>query len=96
MRARRTHLLYHGTLLYQFDMSLLATCLRLPPRQPDYRASRPHAEFLMNLPATRRQLTDSLTAAWPTSAVLRTSPVERVAALVAERFSQPAWNREFE
>ena len=28
LRVKRTHLLYHGTLLYDFDLSLIAKCLR--------------------------------------------------------------------
>ena len=39
LRAKRRHLLYHGTLLYNFDLSLIETCLSAPPRQAiaDYR-----------------------------------------------------------
>ena len=96
MRARRTHLLYHGTLLYEFDIRPMSTCLRMPPRQPDYRAARPHGEFLMSVPATRQQLVGAVTAAWPTSGTLVNWPAKRVAALVAERFSQENWNFEFE
>ena len=53
LRMKRTHLLYHGTLLYDFDLGLIEKCLRMPPRQPDYRNARPHGDFVMNVPATR-------------------------------------------
>ncbi|MBN1395236.1 MAG: lipoate--protein ligase family protein [Pirellulales bacterium] len=49
-RCRRNHLLYHGTLLYDFPLSLIERCLKIPPRMPHYRAGRGHAEFLTNLP----------------------------------------------
>ena len=62
LRVKRRHLLYHGTLLFDFDMELVARCLRHPPREPNYRAGRPHADFLTNLPATREQLRAALTS----------------------------------
>jgi lipoate-protein ligase A len=95
MRAKRTHLLYHGTLMYGADMSLVTRLLRMPPRQPAYRQARSHAEFLTNLPAERETLVQAIDRAWPTSGQLTTWPHERVAALVAERFSQRSWNYEF-
>jgi lipoate-protein ligase A len=95
MRAKRTHLLYHGTLMYACDMQLITRLLRMPPRQPEYRASRPHADFLTNLPLERQSLVAAIDRAWPTVGRLRDWPHERVAALVAERFSQGSWNFEF-
>jgi lipoate-protein ligase A len=50
LRCKRDHLLYHGTILYNFDLSLIATLLKQPPREPDYRRGRDHADFVMNLP----------------------------------------------
>jgi lipoate-protein ligase A len=52
VRCKREHLLYHGTLLYNFRLDLIDRCLRMPPRQPDYRAGRGHAEFVANLPVS--------------------------------------------
>ena len=49
-RCRRRWLLYHGTLLYDFPLALVAQCLRMPPRMPAYRDGRGHARFLTNLP----------------------------------------------
>jgi lipoate-protein ligase A len=40
LRASRTHLLYHGTLLYEFPLPLVGQLLLTPPRQPEYRARR--------------------------------------------------------
>jgi lipoate-protein ligase A len=47
LRAKRTHLLYHGTLLYNFNLPLIETCLHSPPRQPDYRNGRTHEQRSM-------------------------------------------------
>jgi lipoate-protein ligase A len=96
LRAKRTHLLYHGTLLYDSDLTLIETCLRMPPRQPEYRDQRAHLDFVINLPVDRPALTDAIDRAWPTSAELHDWPRQRVAALVDERFSQDRWNLEFE
>jgi lipoate-protein ligase A len=49
-RRTRNRLLHHGTLLYGFDAELAARYLREPARQPEYRKSRRHTEFLGNLP----------------------------------------------
>jgi lipoate---protein ligase len=95
LRAKRSHLLYHGTLLYDFDLSLIESCLKLPPRQPEYRHARSHRDFVTNLPVARDTLTQAIDAAWPTQEEIDEWPQERVATLVAERFSRDGWNFEF-
>jgi lipoate-protein ligase A len=95
LRAKRTHFLYHGTLLYQFDVSLIEKCLRMPPRQPDYREKRTHGEFVTNLPVSRHAIVKALDGAWPTDGSLQIWPEPRVALAIAERFSRDSWNREF-
>jgi lipoate---protein ligase len=95
MRVKRTHMLYHGTLMYGADLSLVARYLRMPPRQPEYRAERSHADFLVNLPLARREVIAAVDRAWPTVGSLTNWPNERVASLAAERFSQPSWTYEF-
>jgi lipoate-protein ligase A len=95
LRAKRTHLLYHGTLLYDFDSSLIGECLRMPPRQPDYRQSRGHTDFVVNLPLPRELLEQALREAWPTTDELADWPRQLVADLVKTRFSQHEWNLVF-
>jgi lipoate---protein ligase len=95
LRAKRTHLLYHGTLLYEFDLSMISRCLRMPPRQPDYRESRAHADFVTNLPVGRPVLEQALENAWPTTGELADWPRRLVDKLVATRFSQDRWNLVF-
>src|SRR4029079_12811276 len=84
LRIKRTHLLYHGTLLYAFDLALVEKCLRMPPRQPDYRDARPHSEFLANLPVARQQLIDAVSSAWPIDSEPTVVPMARVERLVAD------------
>jgi lipoate-protein ligase A len=95
LRMKRTHLLYHGTLLYGFDLSLISECLLTPPRQPEYRGVRSHREFVANLPAKREQVVNAVTAAWQTESELAHVPLARVAELVSTRFSRKSWNYEF-
>jgi lipoate-protein ligase A len=62
-RRGRRALLHHGTLLYDFDSRLMERYLRMPVRQPAYRANRSHLAFVANLPlsrdALRRRLADA-------------------------------------
>src|SRR5262249_30787741 len=50
LRCKRDHLLYHGTILYNFNLNLIPLLLKRPPREPDYRAGRDHADFVTNIP----------------------------------------------
>jgi lipoate-protein ligase A len=93
--VKRTHLLYHGTLLYNFDLALIEKCLRTPPRQPEYRSARSHDDFVTNVPATREQLTGAVVAAFPMASAPTAVPRERVDKLVTERFGNDDWNLEF-
>ena len=93
VRCKREHLLYHGTLLYNFRLELIDRCLAMPPREPDYRAGRPHAEFVANLPATALDLRRALTAAWNATEPLTDWPCARTAQLAAERYGRAEWNR---
>jgi lipoate-protein ligase A len=95
LRAKRTHLVYHGTLLYDFDLALIESCLRMPARMPNYRAVRAHRDFVTNLPMDRQSLVEAVDAAWPTESAVIDWPAERVAKLVEERFSSVSWNFEF-
>jgi len=94
VRCKRDHLLYHGTLLYDFDLSLTERLLRMPPRQPDYRASRPHEEFVTNLGLAGADLKQALIDGMEAHQPLADWPRERTQKLVAERYSLAAWNRQ--
>ena len=92
IRAKRSHVLYHGTLLYDFDLSLIGTCLKLPLRQPNYRRARSHGDFVTNLPIGEIAIRKAVLRAFPLSEEVTDWPQERVAHLVSERFSQDGWN----
>lgn len=92
LRIKRSHLLYHGTILYDFPLSLISTCLRTPPRQPDYRAARPHDQFVANLPVRAEELRGAIARIWHADELLADWPRQRTAALVRERYSRVEWN----
>lgn len=93
LRVVRNRLLYHGTLLYGFDLSLIGRYLLTPPRQPEYRDARPHEDFVTNLAADRGELVRALTDEWDAEpADLPDRFVARANRLVEEKYSDPAWN----
>ena len=92
IRMKRDHLLYHGTLLYDFPLELIERCLRMPPRVPDYRQRRSHRAFVTNLPLAALEIRSLLIAAWDAVEPLGRWPRERTARLVAERYARREWN----
>lgn len=92
-QRKRTHLLHHGTLLYAFDVTPVARYLKPPPRQPDYRRQRDHAEFLTNLPIAVDTLSKTMRDAWQADGMLTEWPADLVKQLVWERYERAEWIR---
>lgn len=92
LRCKREHLVYHGTLLYDFPLEVVGALLKTPPRQPDYRAGRDHGAFIRNLPLTRDAVRDAVVEAFPTDGALAEWPQALTAQFVAEKYAQAAWN----
>lgn len=55
-RRGKVFFLHHGTILYDFDLSLVTRYLKMPARMPEYRKCRPHADFIANVPAAREAI----------------------------------------
>ena len=64
LRCQQNCLLYHGTILYGFDLQRLHDCLGTPPRQPEYRQGRDHRSFVTNLPVAVDALHLALQTTW--------------------------------
>jgi lipoate-protein ligase A len=92
LRCKRDHFLYHGTVLYNFDLPRIGELLGSPPRQPDYRRNRPHHEFLANLPATGPALRAAIAEAFGASQPLAEWPQDATRRLVASRYGRDDWN----
>jgi lipoate-protein ligase A len=92
-QRKRTHLLHHGSLLYDFDLDRVTRYLKEPSRQPDYRQGRGHRAFLMNLPATAPELTRRLRERWRAVDALQHWPQEKCRELVESKYGQEEWTR---
>jgi lipoate-protein ligase A len=90
-QRKRSALLHHGTLLHGLDPALVGRYLRDPPRQPDYRAHRGHAEFLTNLPDRPGEIAGRLRAAWRADRELTAWPEGLVRELAAEKYDRDEW-----
>ena len=55
-RRKKTHLLFHGTVLYNYDIQKIQRYLQFPSRTPTYRENKSHIEFCQNIPLTHPQL----------------------------------------
>lgn len=90
-RRKKRHLLFHGTVLYGFDLSLIARCLREPERQPEWRALRRHDDFVRNLDLHPEDFKRELRKEWAAECGADDWPRELVAALIEEKFTREDW-----
>jgi lipoate-protein ligase A len=93
LRIKRRHLLYHGTIMYDFSLELIAACLKTPPRQPDYRAGRDHLDFVVNVPIAAIELRRAIISAWNAIEPYPDWPREQMQRLVIEKYARDDWNR---
>jgi lipoate-protein ligase A len=91
LRCRRQFLLYHGTLLYDFPLELLAGLLGIPERQPEYRRERTHLDFVINLPVVRQALIDALRSEWGAEQIVGDWPVQMTEELAQSKYSRLEW-----
>ncbi len=94
MRCKREHLLYHGTLLYDFPVEMIGRCLAMPPKVPDYRRARPHDAFVANLPLDAAELRLALRTVWAAFEPCPDWPQAATKRLAAEKYSRPEWNEQ--
>ncbi len=91
LRCKQSHLLYHGTLLYDFDLERIGRWLQMPARQPDYRNARHHRQFVTNLAVSRDALESGLVQGWQAEKPLADWPRERTVTLAREKYSRADW-----
>ena len=92
VRIKKNTLLYHGTLLHDFSLELISTCLATAPRQPEYRAGRDHDQFVANLPTTAAALQQAITTAWHATTPRTHWPESRVQKLLTEKYQTHEWS----
>jgi lipoate-protein ligase A len=94
-RRRKNFLLFHGTLLLDCDLACISELLRMPSLQPDYRAGRPHAEFVTNLNLPAAKVKAALAKEWNADEKLKNPPMEEISQLAREKYSMREWNFKF-
>jgi len=87
LRLKRNHLLYHGTLLYDFDLDHIHRLLATPTRTPEYRRERQHLEFVTNLPLRQEAIIKALLTGWQAQQPLEAWPQQRTADLVRDKYT---------
>jgi len=94
-RRTRNALLFHGTFLLKFDLSLVEKTLQMPLLQPDYRQQKPHGEFVTNIPLTALALKSALRQAWQVTGKFSENLDEDMQALLSEKYDNLNWNEKF-
>lgn len=94
-RRHKNFLLFHGTFLLDLDLTLVAECLKLPSRQPDYRANRNHTDFLINLDMPAGVVKTAMQRIWKAEEPLQSPPLQRVSKLASEKYATSEWNMKF-
>ena len=92
-RRRKHFLLFHGTLLLNFDLPLISELLNMPSLQPDYRASRAHEQFITNLDLPADQVKCALAAEWQTTE--SSSPPPEIPLMLVQKYNSAEWNKKF-
>ena len=90
-RRRRTHLLFHGTILLGMDLGLIERCLPMPSLEPAYRKKRPHSAFLMNLGIDPEKVKTSLERAWGSQKGNFSVPEAEIERLARDVYADEAW-----
>lgn len=90
-RRRKDYLLAHGTILRDFDLPLIDATLAIPKRQPNYRANRPHREFLINTRLRRPPIVQILRNAWSAHTELASPPWQAIDRLSRVRYAMGEW-----
>lgn len=104
LRVKRRWLLYHGTLLVAMPVGWISRYLKQPPRQPEYRADRPHDQFVSTLVSDAevgksfmRQLRMALRGTWNAERPWSAHPLaamvdDDIPRWMERRYGDPAWH----
>jgi lipoate-protein ligase A len=90
-RRRGNSILFHGTVLLDFDIRVIERLLPIPSIQPGYRHGRSHADFLTNLHVAPGDVIRVLRRCWNATAAAAPPPLDRVRRLARDRYEDPLW-----
>ncbi|MGH7990666.1 MAG: lipoate--protein ligase family protein, partial [Limisphaerales bacterium] len=94
-RRRKKFLLFHGTFLLNFNLALVGEFLPMPSKEPDYRNSRHHMAFLMNLALPAADVKAAMQKIWKANLPLENPPLEKISKLSREKYATREWNFKF-
>lgn len=92
-RRRKRFVLFHGTILHNFDLELISKYLGNPEKMPDYREARDHRSFLMNLDVDAAPLREAIIDAWGAADPIADWPAERTKKLARTKYADQDWIR---
>ena len=92
LRCKRNWMIYHGTMICQFDLTLIGRCLNRPIREPEYRNGRSHIEFLTQLDVSSHELGQAMIGTWNANSEFKNWPAEQARVLATEKYKSDAWN----
>jgi lipoate-protein ligase A len=92
-RRKRQALLFHGTFLLHFELSLVQKLLPMPSRRPDYRQERTHGQFLTNLEVPASLVKRALREAWSAEESCEKGPL--IKPELEQKYAGDEWNRRF-
>jgi len=94
-RRKRHVLLFHGTFLLDFDISVIEKFIPLPSRRPSYRGNRVHKNFLTNINVPSQKIKEALQNSWNARERLEQIPYEEIEQLAKARYKTDDWNFKF-
>lgn len=94
-RRKKNYLLFHGTFLLNFDIPLIGRFLRMPSKEPDYRESRSHKDFLTNLKLPSKVVKKAMQEAWGAEGPMEVVPDDAIALLARDKYVTREWNFKF-
>jgi lipoate-protein ligase A len=97
-RRLKTWFVVHCSILYDFPIERITNYLKMPRRQPEYRAGRSHADFLVNLALDRTVLADAIQNTFSSGEYHLPEPSvppELLQSLLSEKFLNRQWIERF-
>ena len=92
LRCKRNWMLYHGTMICDFDRSLIGKCLDWPKRIPDYRKQRSHDDFVGSIPTTTKALSEQIQKQWQTQGKFGDFSLSEIEKLAGQKYASKQWN----
>lgn len=90
-RRKKYFLLFHGTILNHFNLTLISKYLKMPSKQPDYRLNRRHEDFIANIHVPSEKLKILFKKVWKAKAEIKEVPLDNVSRMVQTRYANPEW-----